>query len=225
MPTEEELKNMSPEEIAKLQEQNCIFCRIASGEIPAKIIYKDDVCTAFLDINPASFGHMLLVPNKHFQMMPQLPEKEINHLGIVTKHLSQAGLKGLKYKDVRGTSIFIANGTIAGQRAPHFIIHIIPRKENDNIRNFDLKKNSMPKEQQDTIANALINKINPAFNLKIPTYGTLIEDEGKEAEVKTEEPEQAAHTEKAQQPEQAPQQEEKKDSSADLDKISKMFGV
>ena len=57
--TEQDIQNMSPEEIAKLQKENCIFCQIISGKIPANPIYQDEHCIAILDINPATEGHEL----------------------------------------------------------------------------------------------------------------------------------------------------------------------
>jgi len=130
MVTEEELSQMSPEEIEEFQKQNCVFCQIASGKIPSKTVYSDDESIAVLDINPAAKGHMLLMPKEHYSVMPQLPVHLAEHLFMVTKGLSQAALKALQCK---GTTIFVANGVAAGQKAPHFMIHIIPRNDGDGI--------------------------------------------------------------------------------------------
>ncbi len=133
--SEEEVKNMSPEQIAELQKKNCIFCHIASGKIPSKKVYEDEQCFAILDINPAAKGHLLLIPKEHFSIVPQAPESIVKHLGVVSKKLSFAAIRAL---GVQGTNIFIANGYLAGQKAPHVIIHIIPRTEGDGIAVFDL---------------------------------------------------------------------------------------
>ncbi len=127
---EEKLKKMSPEELQEFQKQQCIFCQIISGKIPSKKVYSDDKCMAVMDINPAVKGHILLLPKEHYSIMPQVPEKEIGHLLLVSKYLSQIILKTLK---VSGTNVFVANGGIAGQRAQHFMLHIIPRKEGDKV--------------------------------------------------------------------------------------------
>ena len=132
---------MSPEEIAELQKQQCIFCQIISGKIPSKKIYEDDDCLAILDINPATKGHLLLLPKEHYVIMPQVPEKLISHLFIIAKNLSTILLKGLK---VGGTNFFIANGLVAGQKAQHFMIHLIPRKEDDKI--FDIPEKLVNQE-------------------------------------------------------------------------------
>ncbi len=112
------------------EEQQCVFCHIASGKIPAKKVYDDDKVAAVLDINPATPGHILLVPKNHVAIMPQMSDDLIAHIGMIAKQLSHAVIRALK---VDGTSVFIANGVAAGQRAPHFLLHIIPRSQNDNV--------------------------------------------------------------------------------------------
>ncbi len=112
------------------EEQQCVFCHIASGKIPAKKVYDDDKVAAVLDINPATPGHILLVPKQHVAIMPQMSDDLIAHLGMVAKQLSHAVIRALK---VDGTSVFIANGIAAGQRAPHFLLHVIPRSQNDDV--------------------------------------------------------------------------------------------
>ena len=127
---EEKVKNMTPEQLQELQRQQCIFCQIISGKIPSKKVYEDNTCLAVLDINPAAKGHLLLLPKEHYAIMPQVPEKVLGHLAIVSKHLSQVLLKALR---ADGTTVFIANGAAAGQRAQHFMIHLFPRRGNDGV--------------------------------------------------------------------------------------------
>ncbi|MBS1267148.1 MAG: hypothetical protein MAG795_01120 [Candidatus Woesearchaeota archaeon] len=159
--TEEDLKNMSPEEIAKLQQQNCIFCKIISGEVASKKIYEDEKCLAILDINPANPGHILLLTKKHFQVMPQVPDKIISHLFSNVKFLSKCALKGIQ---AEGTNIVVANGMAAGQKAPHFMIHIIPRKEGDGL-DFDLKKTQIPEKNQEILRKKIRQKTNELFGI------------------------------------------------------------
>ncbi|MFW5991407.1 MAG: HIT family protein [Candidatus Nanoarchaeia archaeon] len=110
--------------------QNCIFCQIAQGKIQSKKIYEDEKVVSFLDINPANPGHLLLVPKTHYSLMMQMPKEEVTHIFSVAQGLSNALLKSL---DVEGTTIFTANGGVAGQKAPHFMIHVIPRQQNDGL--------------------------------------------------------------------------------------------
>ena len=128
--TEDDLKNMSPEEIAELQKQNCIFCKIANKEIPSKIIHEDSDTICVLDINPASEGHILVYPKKHYMIMPHIPEDVLAKIFKSVKLMSHTLLKTLQ---CGGTTIFIANGVAAGQKAPHVLIHVFPRRENDGL--------------------------------------------------------------------------------------------
>lgn len=128
--TEEDLKNMSPEQLRALQKQQCVFCKIAEGQVQAKKVYEDDTFLGVLDINPAAAGHVLLFPKEHVSILPQMPEQAIAKLGIVTKHVSQGVLKAAK---AQGTSVFVANGLAAGQRSAHFLLHVIPRLEADDV--------------------------------------------------------------------------------------------
>ncbi len=127
---QEKIKRMSPEELREFQKQQCIFCQIVGGKVPAKKAYEDEHSIAIMDINPAAPGHVLLLPKEHYAIMPQVPEKELGHLYLVAKYLSQVLLKVLK---VGGTTVFVANGMVAGQRAQHFLLHLIPRKEGDGL--------------------------------------------------------------------------------------------
>lgn len=163
MATEEELANMSPEQLQELQKQNCIFCHIISGKVASKKIYEDDKVLAILDINPANPGHILLLIKEHYQIMPQIPDDEISHIFMVAKAISHACLKAL---NAQGTNIFIANGTVAGQKAPHFMLHIIPRMDVDGIKIFDLPEKNISDSISEQIRAGLSNKINELFGIK-----------------------------------------------------------
>ena len=128
-------------------QQNCIFCQISQGKISAQKIFEDDDFIAVLDINPANPGHTIVMPKAHFQVMPQIPDDQAGKMMIVVKKVSQAMLRALK---AQGTSIFIANGAVAGQRAPHFMLHIIPRVDGDGINLEIPKKAYSIAEMQDT---------------------------------------------------------------------------
>ncbi|MBI5391178.1 HIT domain-containing protein [Candidatus Woesearchaeota archaeon] len=153
---------MADPEIENLREQqkkNCLFCHIGKGETPSKKIFEDDKTFAFLDINPASPGHILLIPKDHYALLQEMPEDVVKHLFQVAKQLTQTMLKGLKST---GTNIFVANGMAAGQKAPHVIVHLIPRKDNDGLGLFPLQKRRMPdsemKKLQEQMARILKEK-------------------------------------------------------------------
>lgn len=195
---EEKLKNMSPEEIAELQKQQCIFCQILSGKIPSKKVHEDEKCVVILDINPAAKGHCLLLPKNHYSIMPQIPEDEMSHMFLVSKAMSQILLKSLR---VDGTNIFVANGAAAGQRAPHFMIHIIPRKEGDDLLAFDTKLVDLD-ERKD-----LLKKIEARFNQVMGIKKEVVE---------VKDPEEAEPEEKVvEEPEEAESDEEDKEGNED----------
>lgn len=171
---EEKIKNMSPEELQQLQKQQCIFCQIISGKIPSKKVYEDAQCLAILDINPAEKGHILLLPKEHYAIMPQVPEKVLGHLSIVTKYLSQVLLKVLR---ADGTTVFIANGAAAGQRAQHFLMHLIPRKSGDNILQIEER----------LVAQEMVMKVKAAIEKRLLAWlggkKVILKEEGKTEEV------------------------------------------
>ena len=164
--SEEEMNNMSAEQIAELQKQNCIFCKIASKEIPAKIIHEDEDIICILDINPASEGHILVYPKKHYMILPHIPEDIIGKLFSVVKLMSNTLLKSLQCK---GTSVFIANGQAAGQKAPHVIVHVFPRRDNDGLLNLPKYEMNDDHSYRDPeyIHHSLLNRIvNLCFSMQ-----------------------------------------------------------
>lgn len=144
---QEKLAKMSPAELRDWQKQQCIFCHIVQGKIPAKKVYEDEHCIAILDINPAYPGHILLLPKEHYPLLPTLPDQMVTHLINTAKRLSHVLLKTMQ---VNGTTIMIQNGSAAGQRAQHLMIHIIPRKDNDGVT-ITLPKKRIPLEKRKEI--------------------------------------------------------------------------
>lgn len=126
---------ISPEVQAQLdeQKQNCPFCKIIKGDIQSSKVYEDDIMEAVLDINPWIKGHTLLMPKEHYPIMPFLPEDIFIHIfGSMPKLIES--LK--KAMITTGANLFIANGAVAGQQSPHFLIHLLPRDTDDMIFNY-----------------------------------------------------------------------------------------
>lgn len=127
-------EQLSQEEIQKriqMMKDNCVFCKISKKEIDSKLVFEDDVCIAILDIAPATNGHLLLIPKEHYMMMPMVPDEVLGHLSVISKYLSELLVQAMKSNDV---SVFIANGAAAGQQSQHFMMHIIPRYDDDGIK-------------------------------------------------------------------------------------------
>lgn len=149
---------MSQEEMMELQRQNCIFCKIAEKKIPSKIIHEDDKVICILDINPASEGHILVYPKKHYRISPQIPESLLAHIFKIVTLMSKTLLKTFQ---TGGTSVFIANGVAAGQKSPHILIHVIPRRANDGI--FNLQTYEITDEQKEKIKSILKKELIKVF--------------------------------------------------------------
>lgn len=152
---QEKIKNMSPEELKEFQKKQCIFCQIIEGKVQSKKIFEDNIAYAILDINPANPGHILLLPKEHYTIMPQVPEDELNHIFMLAKSLSNALLRGI---GAQGTNIIVANGVAAGQRAQHFMVHIIPRMDKDGLQ-FTVPQNEIPEAELNEIAEKLANTL------------------------------------------------------------------
>jgi len=156
---QDKLKNMTPEQVQEFQKKNCIFCQIVAGKIPCKKVYEDNELLGLLDINPASVGHVILLPKEHYAVMPQVPEATLRNMAVVIKKLSNSILKGIV---ANGTNIFIANGSAAGQKAPHFMVHVIPRRDGDNI-NMEIPEHSVNIKELKELKNKLGKKIEQVF--------------------------------------------------------------
>lgn len=109
---------------------NCIFCKIASGEIPSYTIYEDDDFKAFMDISPASKGHTILIPKQHADNIFDLDETVASKLLPVAARIARALKAELKCE---GLNLLQNNGEAAGQTVFHFHMHIIPRYEVDKV--------------------------------------------------------------------------------------------
>ena len=109
---------------------DCIFCKIASGEIPGMRVYEDDLTLAFMDIAKDVDGHILVVPKKHFRNILDCDEETLSAVMKTVKKVSEHLTENCGYD---GVNLLNASGESAGQSVPHLHIHIIPRKCNDNI--------------------------------------------------------------------------------------------
>lgn len=111
-------------------ENNCIFCKIANGEIPSATVYEDDDFRAILDLGPASKGHTLILPKKHASDLYELPEETAAKVLPLAKKLGAQLQEGLH---AEGLNLVQNNGEAAGQTVKHFHMHLIPRYANDTV--------------------------------------------------------------------------------------------
>ena len=107
---------------------DCIFCKINKKEIPSYTIYEDDDFRVFLDINPITNGHCLLVPKTHYDNMFELSDEMVTKIYSVAKKVNDI----LKEKlDIEGLTLIQNNGH--GQDVKHYHLHLIPRYTHDNV--------------------------------------------------------------------------------------------
>ena len=111
--------------------EECIFCKIVKGEIPAYKIYEDGSIVSFLDIFPIHPGHALVVPKKHSVDIFDTDEETMGKMMKVAKKLSPAVMKGAK---ADGINIGMNNKAPAGQEVMHAHIHVIPRYSADGLK-------------------------------------------------------------------------------------------
>jgi histidine triad (HIT) family protein len=111
-----------------MDQNQCLFCGIIAGKIPAKKVYENDHSFAFLDINPRNPGHTLVIPKKHFETMLDMPEKETGKLFESVQKVAAMVKNGT---NCQGISIGQSNGQAAGQVVRHVHVHVIPRFANE----------------------------------------------------------------------------------------------
>ena len=110
--------------------ENCIFCKIANGEIPSATLYEDEDFRVILDLGPASKGHALILPKAHAANIYELPDETAGKAMILAKHMATRLRDGLHCD---GFNIVQNNGEIAGQTVFRFHMHIIPRYKDDAV--------------------------------------------------------------------------------------------
>lgn len=110
--------------------ENCIFCKIANGEIPAATLYEDENFRVILDLGPASKGHALILPKSHAANIYELSDEMAAKAMILAKKMATAMTAALKCD---GFNIVQNNGECAGQTVFHFHMHLIPRYKGDQV--------------------------------------------------------------------------------------------
>jgi histidine triad (HIT) family protein len=134
---------------------NCIFCKIAGGQLPANIVYEDEKLMAIMDAFPATKGHVLIIPKAHAENLYDLPEPTA---AAVLPLAQKVTAKIRSVLEPEGINIIQNNGKAAGQVVFHYHLHIIPRYQGDGV----VIKNTVPypstPEERAQIANALTSQ-------------------------------------------------------------------
>jgi histidine triad (HIT) family protein len=111
----------------------CVFCKIVSGEIKSKKVYDSDNFLAFLDINPRAEGHTVIVPKQHFKTMLDTPDS----LGAeMMRAVKEVAVRLIRDKKYEGFNVIINNFPAAGQVVHHMHVHVLPRRDGDGLNVF-----------------------------------------------------------------------------------------
>lgn len=136
-----------------MKDTNCIFCKLANGEIPTNAIYEDEDFKVILDASPASRGHSLILPKEHYA---NIYEIESETLGKAIKLAQKIIAHETEVLGCDGYNIVQNNGEIAGQTVFHFHMHLIPRyKEEDNAGVIEWNHLELPDEEMREICESM----------------------------------------------------------------------
>jgi histidine triad (HIT) family protein len=134
---------------------DCIFCKIANGEIPSNTVYEDDLFRVILDIAPANPGHCLILPKSHAADIFALDTELVASAHSLAKKIA-AAVKSAVNAD--GINIVQNNGAAAGQSVSHYHVHIIPRFDGDKVQ-LNSEGSSLSDEEFAKIKEAIISKL------------------------------------------------------------------
>lgn len=114
-----------------MSDDSCIFCKIIRKEIPAEVVYEDEVCSVFLDSGPLFAGHCLVCPKQHFGTLMDVPPDLLQPLFEVAQKIGRAVEAGLG-----ADGSFMAINNKISQSVPHLHVHVIPRRRKDGMKGF-----------------------------------------------------------------------------------------
>lgn len=135
-----------------MKKEDCIFCKIANGEIPSKTLYEDEQFRVILDLGPATKGHALILPKDHFANLYELPDETAAKVMQLAKKMATQMTEKL---GCDGFNLVQNNGETAGQTVFHFHLHLIPRYENDGQK-IGWTPGSPSQEELEAIKNEIV---------------------------------------------------------------------
>lgn len=109
--------------------ENCLFCKIAKGKIPSNTIYEDEDVLAFLDIEPATKGHTLIIPKKHSKNILDINPEELKKINVVSQKIAKHYKKNIP--ECKGINIIQSSEAAAQQEVMHYHMHVVPRYQDD----------------------------------------------------------------------------------------------
>lgn len=142
-----------------MQDPDCIFCKIASGKIPSRVIMQNENAMALLDAFPLAAGHALIIPKRHYAKVQEMGREDAMELFEMTWKVSGAVEAGA---GVSASTIAIHNGREAGQEIPHVHVHIVPRKQGDGagaIHSMFRNKPKLSPDEMDSICEKILDNL------------------------------------------------------------------
>ncbi len=130
-----------------MRDENCIFCKIANGEIPSRTLYEDDDFRVILDLNPATKGHALILPKEHYKNLYEIDDSTAAKVLPLARKMAVMMTEKLHCD---GFNVIQNNNEIAGQTVFHFHVHLIPRY-NDDGQSLVMPACNMTAEQLDAV--------------------------------------------------------------------------
>lgn len=139
-----------------MQDSNCIFCRIVSAKIPARIIKQNDRAIAFLDAFPLAAGHTLVIPKFHYSKV-----QDMDPLDSAAVFSLLYEIIGAVESEAEASTVAIHNGRVAGQEVPHVHVHVVPRKRGDGAGPIHsmFKKPKLSSAEMDAISTRISSRL------------------------------------------------------------------
>jgi histidine triad (HIT) family protein len=134
-----------------MKDNNCIFCKIANGEIPSRTLYEDEDFRVIMDLNPATKGHSLILPKEHYKNLYEISDDTAAKVLPLAKQMATLITDKL---GAQGFNLVQNNNEIAGQSVFHFHMHLIPRYDDDN-QNLVMKPNEVSAKELDKICSQI----------------------------------------------------------------------
>lgn len=131
-----------------MKDSDCIFCKLANGEIPTNTLYEDDTFRVIFDLSPASKGHALIIPKNHFRNLYDIEEETLQKAIVLAKKMAKVMTEEFH---ADGFNIMQNNEEIAGQSVFHFHMHLIPRYKGDKAIKFWEPKEADAEQLKDMV--------------------------------------------------------------------------
>ena len=136
-----------------MKDENCIFCKIANGEIPSRTLYEDEDFRVIMDLAPATKGHSLILPKQHYKNLYEIADDTAAKVLPLAKKMANLMTEKL---GCDGFNIIQNTNEVAGQTVFHFHMHLIPRYQDDN-QNLVMQPNEMSPEELDAVRDTIVS--------------------------------------------------------------------